>query len=105
MLRVGLVVLVVRVPEPGWRNAHEPVWLNGARAGGVHVPCGPPGPEAAVVGWRGMCVYGGSYRGWWFGVGMGISAIPGLVTVSGKGSDDLAPGTLNSIRKQAGLKN
>ncbi len=29
---------------------------------------------------------------------------PGLVTVSGKPSDDLAPGTLNSILKQAGLK-
>ena len=28
----------------------------------------------------------------------------GLVTVSGKPSDDLAPGTLNSILKQAGLK-
>jgi predicted RNA binding protein YcfA (HicA-like mRNA interferase family) len=29
---------------------------------------------------------------------------PGRVTVAGKPSDDLAPGTLNSIRKQAGLK-
>ena len=29
---------------------------------------------------------------------------PGRVTVSGKASDDLAPGTLNSILKQAGLK-
>ena len=28
----------------------------------------------------------------------------GLVTVPGKMSDDLAPGTLNSIMKQAGLK-
>jgi predicted RNA binding protein YcfA (HicA-like mRNA interferase family) len=28
----------------------------------------------------------------------------GRVTVSGKSSDDLAPGTLNSILKQAGLK-
>lgn len=28
----------------------------------------------------------------------------GLVTVAGKESDDLAPGTLNSILKQAGLK-
>jgi predicted RNA binding protein YcfA (HicA-like mRNA interferase family) len=28
---------------------------------------------------------------------------PGRVTVSGKGSDDLPPGTLNSILKQAGL--
>ena len=28
----------------------------------------------------------------------------GLVTVSGKPSDDIAPGTLNSIYKQAGLK-
>jgi predicted RNA binding protein YcfA (HicA-like mRNA interferase family) len=28
---------------------------------------------------------------------------PGRVTVPGKPSDDLAPGTLNSIRKQAGL--
>jgi predicted RNA binding protein YcfA (HicA-like mRNA interferase family) len=29
---------------------------------------------------------------------------PGRVTVPGKLSDDLAPGTLNSIRKQAGLQ-
>ena len=29
---------------------------------------------------------------------------PGLVTVAGKPSDDMAPGTLNSIFKQAGLK-
>jgi len=28
----------------------------------------------------------------------------GLVTVSGKPGDELAPGTLNSILKQAGLK-
>jgi len=28
----------------------------------------------------------------------------GLVTVAGKSSDELAPGTLNSILKQAGLK-
>ena len=28
----------------------------------------------------------------------------GRVTVPGEPSDDLAPGTLNSIRKQAGLK-
>ena len=29
---------------------------------------------------------------------------PGRVTVAGKPSDDLAPGTYNSILKQAGLK-
>ena len=29
---------------------------------------------------------------------------PGRVTVAGKPSDDLAPGTQNSILKQAGLK-
>jgi len=28
----------------------------------------------------------------------------GLITIAGKTSDDLAPGTLNSIFKQAGLK-
>jgi predicted RNA binding protein YcfA (HicA-like mRNA interferase family) len=28
----------------------------------------------------------------------------GLVTLAGSGNDDLAPGTLNSILKQAGLK-
>ena len=28
----------------------------------------------------------------------------GLVTVAGKRSDDVAPGTLNSILKQSGLK-
>jgi predicted RNA binding protein YcfA (HicA-like mRNA interferase family) len=29
---------------------------------------------------------------------------PGRVTIAGRPSDDLAPGTLNSILKQAGLK-
>jgi predicted RNA binding protein YcfA (HicA-like mRNA interferase family) len=29
---------------------------------------------------------------------------PGLVTIAGKPNDDLAPGTLNSVLKQAGLK-
>jgi predicted RNA binding protein YcfA (HicA-like mRNA interferase family) len=29
---------------------------------------------------------------------------PGRVTVAGKASDDLPPGTLNSILKQSGLK-
>ena len=29
---------------------------------------------------------------------------PGLVTVAGRPNEDLAPGTLNSIFKQAGLK-
>ena len=29
---------------------------------------------------------------------------PGLVTIPGKPNDDLAPGTLNSILRQAGLK-
>ena len=29
---------------------------------------------------------------------------PGLVTLPGKPGDDLAPGTLNSVFKQAGLK-
>jgi predicted RNA binding protein YcfA (HicA-like mRNA interferase family) len=32
------------------------------------------------------------------------STKPGRVTVPGKPSDELAPGTLNSIRKQAGFK-
>jgi predicted RNA binding protein YcfA (HicA-like mRNA interferase family) len=31
-------------------------------------------------------------------------AKPGRVTVPGKPSDDLAPGTLNSMLKQAGLR-
>ena len=31
-------------------------------------------------------------------------AKPGVVTVAGKPSDDLAPGTLKSILKQAGLE-
>ena len=31
------------------------------------------------------------------------AAKPGRVTVAGKPGDDLAPGTLNSIMKQAGL--
>jgi len=32
------------------------------------------------------------------------SSRPGRVTVPGKPSDDLAPGTLNSILKQSGLR-
>jgi predicted RNA binding protein YcfA (HicA-like mRNA interferase family) len=32
------------------------------------------------------------------------STKPGRVTVPGKPADDLAPGTLNSILKQSGLK-
>ena len=32
------------------------------------------------------------------------AAKPGRVTVPGKPNDDLAPGTLNSISKQSGLK-
>ena len=32
------------------------------------------------------------------------SSKPGRVTVHGKLSDDIAPGTLNSILKQSGLK-
>ena len=32
------------------------------------------------------------------------AAKPGRVTVAGKPSDDMAPGTLNSVLKQAGLK-
>jgi predicted RNA binding protein YcfA (HicA-like mRNA interferase family) len=32
------------------------------------------------------------------------SVKPGRVTVAGKPGDDLAPGTLNSILKQSGLK-
>lgn len=29
---------------------------------------------------------------------------PGLITIAGKPSDDIAPGTLNSILKQGGFK-
>jgi predicted RNA binding protein YcfA (HicA-like mRNA interferase family) len=29
---------------------------------------------------------------------------PGVVTISGNEGDDIAPGTFNSIKKQAGLK-
>ena len=29
---------------------------------------------------------------------------PGRVTIAGKTADDLAPGTLNSVLRQAGLK-
>ena len=32
------------------------------------------------------------------------ASLPGRVTIAGKLSDDLAPGTLDSILKQAGLK-
>jgi len=48
-------------------------------------------------GWR-LVVTKGSHRQFKHG------SKPGRVTVPGKPSDDLAPGTLNSILKQAGLK-
>ena len=48
-------------------------------------------------GWR-LVATKGSHRQFKHG------AKPGRVTVPGKPSDDLAPGTLNSILKQAGLK-
>ena len=48
--------------------------------------------------------------GWWLARTRGShrqfkhSEKPGLVTISGKMGDELAPGTLNSVLKQAGLK-
>jgi len=48
-------------------------------------------------GWR-LVATRGSHRQFKHG------AKPGRVTVPGKPSDDLAPGTTNSILKQAGLK-
>ncbi|MCK7496644.1 MAG: type II toxin-antitoxin system HicA family toxin [Comamonadaceae bacterium] len=48
--------------------------------------------------------------GWWLVATRGSHrqykhpSKPGRVTVPGKPGDDLAPGTLNSILKQAGLK-
>ena len=48
-------------------------------------------------GWR-LVATKGSHRQFKHG------SKPGRVTVSGKPSDDLAPGTLNSILKQAGLQ-
>jgi predicted RNA binding protein YcfA (HicA-like mRNA interferase family) len=48
--------------------------------------------------------------GWWLATQRGSHrqfkhpSKPGRVTVPGKPSDDLAPGTLNSILKQAGMK-
>ena len=48
-------------------------------------------------GWR-LAATKGSHRQFKHG------SKPGRVTVPGKPSDDLAPGTLNSILKQAGLK-
>ena len=47
-------------------------------------------------GWR-LVATKGSHRQFKHG------AKPGRVTVPGRPSDDLAPGTLNSILKQAGL--
>ncbi|NGZ11114.1 MAG: type II toxin-antitoxin system HicA family toxin [Nitrospira sp. LK70] len=48
-------------------------------------------------GWR-LVAMRGSHRQYKHGTK------PGRVTVPGKPSDDLAPGTLNSILNQAGLK-
>lgn len=54
MLRQHLVVWAVRVPEPGRRNAREYGLVERSSGVGLHIPCGPPGPEAAGFGWRGM---------------------------------------------------
>jgi predicted RNA binding protein YcfA (HicA-like mRNA interferase family) len=45
-----------------------------------------------------------SRRDSWQSQAVQASCKAGRVTVAGKLSDDLAPGTLNSILKQAGLK-
>lgn len=50
-----------------------------------------------VDGWR-LVVTRGSHRQYKH------ATKPGRVTVAGKPSDDLSPGTLDSILKQAGLK-
>ena len=54
MLRLHLVAWVVRVPEPGRRNAYEYGLIERSSGAGLHIPCGPPGPEAAGFGWHGM---------------------------------------------------
>ncbi len=50
-----------------------------------------------LAGWRQVAMRG-SHRQF------KQASMPGRVTIAGKPSDDLAPGTLDSIRKQAGLK-
>jgi predicted RNA binding protein YcfA (HicA-like mRNA interferase family) len=79
------------------------------------------GVSADVFGARRLSVYAGSMKvaeilrllqqdGWFLAAQRGShrqfkhASKPGRVTVPGKPSDDLAPGTQNSILKQAGLK-
>ena len=61
-----------------------------------HESCRNPSPPAA--GWVVLGSAEGQHRQFKHG------SKPGRVTVPGKPSDDLAPGTQNSILKQAGLK-
>ena len=67
-----------------------------------HPPAATEAVEVAVAaaseaGWR-LVATRGSHRQFKH------ETKPGRVTIPGKPSDDLAPGTLNSIRKQAGWK-
>jgi predicted RNA binding protein YcfA (HicA-like mRNA interferase family) len=69
----------------------------GARAGDARVKIRDVLTMLQEDGWR-IVRQRGSHRQ------LKHMAKPGLVTVAGQPGDELAPGTLNSILKQAGLK-
>jgi predicted RNA binding protein YcfA (HicA-like mRNA interferase family) len=67
--------------------------------------------EEVVVGGRGAAMKVRDVirlleeQGWFLVATRGSHSVgPGRVTVAGKPSDDLAPGTFNSILKRSGLK-
>ena len=86
--------LAIRRCNPCTRGVRNPLGL----------PCYPPrmkvGDVLRMIQSDGWCLVAirGSHRQFKH------ASKPGRVTVPGKPSDDLAPGTLNSILKQAGLK-
>jgi hypothetical protein len=70
----------------------------GGRAGANGKRQISPSPAGLPGGGSGGRRAGGGAVGGW------SATKPGRVTIAGKVSDDMAPGTLNSVLKQAGLK-
>jgi predicted RNA binding protein YcfA (HicA-like mRNA interferase family) len=89
---------------PGRRSTPTSYGEFNGQLGALGAPCYPFGMKVAEVlrllhedGWY-LVATRGSHRQFKH------PSKPGRVTVPGKPSDDVALGTLNSIRKQAGLK-
>lgn len=80
-----------------WCLAVDRGGVTGARSGDARVKIRDVLTKLQEDGWR-IVRQRGSHRQ------LKHMAKPGLVTVAGQPGDELAPGTLNSILKQAGLK-